>query len=196
MNFVADLENHLRSEFPSYPGVPTLNPEACPQGQSGDFTLNCFKIAKFCGNPMAAAKAAGDYLAGHSDVEKVEVIKAFVNVTLKPAALYRDTIADEAALLERGKLPPEERKRILIEFSAPNTNKPQHLGHVRNNTLGMSLASLLKRVGHEVIEINLVNDRGIHICKSMLAYKLFGNGITPFTSKIYQDYSIKKDNIQ
>ncbi|MBO5990499.1 MAG: arginine--tRNA ligase, partial [Lentisphaeria bacterium] len=182
MNFVADLENHLRSEFPSYPGVPTLNPEACPQGQSGDFTLNCFKIAKFCGNPMAAAKAAGDYLAGHADVEKVEVIKAFVNVTLKPAALYRDTIADEAALLERGKLPPEERKRILIEFSAPNTNKPQHLGHVRNNTLGMSLASLLKRVGHEVIEINLVNDRGIHICKSMLAYKLFGNGITPETA--------------
>ncbi|MBO5644311.1 MAG: arginine--tRNA ligase, partial [Lentisphaeria bacterium] len=109
-------------------------------------------------------------------------IKAFVNVTLKPAALYRDTIADEAALLERGKLPPEERKRILIEFSAPNTNKPQHLGHVRNNTLGMSLASLLKRVGHEVIEINLVNDRGIHICKSMLAYKLFGNGITPETA--------------
>ena len=182
MNFVADLENHLRSEFPSYPGVPTLNPEACPQGQSGDFTLNCFKIAKFCGNPMAAAKAAGDYLAGHADVEKVEVIKAFVNVTLKPAALYRDTIADETALLERGKLPPEERKRILIEFSAPNTNKPQHLGHVRNNTLGMSLASLLKRVGHEVIEINLVNDRGIHICKSMLAYKLFGNGITPETA--------------
>ena len=182
MNFVTDLEKHLRANFASYPAEQTLFPEACPQGQNGDFTLNCFKIAKFCGNPMAAAKAAGDYLATHSDVESVEVIKAFVNVTLKPEAIYRDTISDTDALLERGKLPESERKKILIEFSAPNTNKPQHLGHVRNNTLGMSLASLLKRVGHDVIEINLVNDRGIHICKSMLAYKLFGNGITPETA--------------
>ena len=179
MYFVNDLEKHLRSVFPAYPETQTLFPEACPAGQNGDFTLNCFKIAKFCGNPMAASKAAGDFLASHSDVEKVEVIKAFVNVTLTPAALYRDTVSDKKALLERALLPESERRKILIEFSAPNTNKPQHLGHVRNNTLGMSLASLLKRVGHQVIEINLVNDRGIHICKSMLAYKLFGNGVTP-----------------
>ena len=182
MKFVADLEQHLRSVFSSYPAEPTINLEACPAGQSGDFTLNCFKIARFCGNPMAAAKAAGDYLASHSDVEKVEVIKAFVNVTLKASALYRDTVADEKALLSRALLPESERRRILIEFSAPNTNKPQHLGHVRNNTLGMSLASLFKRVGHDVVEINLVNDRGIHICKSMLAYKLFGEGVTPETA--------------
>ena len=182
MKFVADLEQHLRSVFAAYPAEPTLNPEACPAGQSGDFTLNCFKIAKFCGNPMAAAKAAGDFLAAHADVEKVEVIKAFVNVTLKASALYRDTVADEKTLLDRALLPESERRRILIEFSAPNTNKPQHLGHVRNNTLGMSLASLFKRVGHDVIEINLVNDRGIHICKSMLAYKLFGEGVTPETA--------------
>ena len=179
MNFVNDLEKHLRSVFPAYPETQSLFPEACPAGQNGDFTLNCFKIAKFCGNPMAASKAAGDFLASHSDVEKVEVIKAFVNVTLTPTALYRDTVSDKKALLERALLPESERRKILIEFSAPNTNKPQHLGHVRNNTLGMSLASLLKRVGHQVIEINLVNDRGIHICKSMLAYKLFGNGVTP-----------------
>ena len=182
MKFVADLEQHLRSAFESYPAEPTLNLEACPAGQSGDFTLNCFKIARFCGNPMAAAKAVGDFLASHSDVEKVEVIKAFVNITLKPAALYRDTVADENTLYSRALLPESERRRILIEFSAPNTNKPQHLGHVRNNTLGMSLASLFKRVGHDVIEINLVNDRGIHICKSMLAYKLFGEGVTPETA--------------
>lgn len=179
MNFVIDLENHLRSLFPSYPQTQTLFAEACPQGQNGDFTLNCFKIAKFCGNPMAAAKAVGDYLVSHADIESVEVIKAFVNVALKAQALYRDTVADRQQMLDRALLPEEERKKILIEFSAPNTNKPQHLGHVRNNTLGMSLASLLKRVGHNVIEINLVNDRGIHICKSMLAYKLFGNGVTP-----------------
>ena len=84
------------------------------------------------------------------------------------------------------------RRRILIEYSAPNTNKPQHLGHVRNNTLGMSLASLLKRVGHDVIEINLVNDRGIHICKSMIAYERFGNGCTPESTGMKGDHLVGK----
>ncbi|MBQ9776783.1 MAG: arginine--tRNA ligase, partial [Lentisphaeria bacterium] len=128
---------------------------------------------------MAAAAAVAEILQNHPDVEAVEVVKAFVNVTVKAAALHRDTVADIEKLLEDGKLPENLRRRILIEYSAPNTNKPQHLGHVRNNTLGMSLAALLKRVGHDVIEINLVNDRGIHICKSMLAYQRFGNNCTP-----------------
>jgi len=82
-------------------------------------------------------------------------------------------------LLDDVKIPNDQRKKILVEYSAPNTNKPQHLGHVRNNTIGMSLVSLMSRVGHTMIPVNLVNDRGIHICKSMLAYLLCGNGITP-----------------
>ena len=191
MKFLTDLENHLRSQFPNYPADAVLQADACPAGQKGDLTLNCFKIAKFCGNPMQAAAAAGEFLTGHQDVESVETVKAFVNITLKAGALMRDTGASDAdALLAAVPVPENERRSVLIEYSAPNTNKPQHLGHVRNNTLGMSLASLLKRVGHNVTEINLVNDRGIHICKSMLAYQRFGNGETPETSGIKGDHLV------
>ena len=190
MRFLTDLEAHLRRKFPGYPAEDVLSLEACPAGQDGDFTLNCFRIGKFCGNPAAAAQTAADFLAGHPDVERVSVVKAFVNLTLTPAVLHGVTAADPRALLARCELPAAQRRRVLIEFSAPNTNKPQHLGHVRNNTLGMALGALLKRVGHDVIEINLVNDRGIHICKSMLCYQRTGNGRTPENTGIKGDHLV------
>ena len=190
MKFLTDLENFLRSRFPNYPAEGALALEPCPAGQEGDFTLNCFKIARFCGNPAAAAQAAAEYLASHEAVEKVSAVKAFVNLTLKAEELYAASAADMTTLLENVKLPESDRKRVLIEFSAPNTNKPQHLGHVRNNTLGMALASLLKRVGHDVIEVNLVNDRGIHICKSMTSYQIAGEGKTPESTGIKGDHLV------
>ncbi|MBO5723376.1 MAG: arginine--tRNA ligase, partial [Lentisphaeria bacterium] len=106
------------------------------------------------------------------------------------ASLFRDTVGNVAGILEEGLLPEKDRRRILVEYSAPNTNKPQHLGHVRNNTLGMSSCALLARVGHDVIPVNLINDRGIHICKSMLAYQRFGNGDTPEKSGIKGDHFV------
>ena len=190
--FVTALEKELRARFEKFPADLSISLERCPAGMNGDFAVNCFRFAKFCGNPMAAAAAVAEILQNHPDVEAVEVVKAFVNVTVKAAALHRDTVADIDALLDSGKVSEENRRRILIEYSAPNTNKPQHLGHVRNNTLGMSLAALLKRVGHDVIEINLVNDRGIHICKSMLAYQRFGNGCTPESTGIKGDHLVGK----
>ena len=192
MNFLNDLQKFLVGEFPRFTETTVLDPAPCPAGQDGDFTLNFFKIASLVGNPMAAAAKAAEYLSAHAEVEKAEAVKAFVNVTLKPEALFLNSAADTEKLLKRAVLPENERRKILIEFSAPNTNKPQHLGHVRNNTLGMSLASLLKRVGHDVIEINLVNDRGIHICKSMLAYQRFGNGETPESSGMKGDHLVGK----
>ncbi|MBR7107946.1 MAG: arginine--tRNA ligase [Lentisphaeria bacterium] len=190
MKFLTDLETFLRSRFPSYPAESALALELCPAGQEGDFTLNCFKISRFCGNPMAAAQAVAEYLSSHEDVESVSAVKAFVNLTLKPEILYRASAADMEALLSGVQLPEADRRRVLIEFSAPNTNKPQHLGHVRNNTLGMALASLLKRVGHDVIEVNLVNDRGIHICKSMTSYQIAGEGKTPESTGIKGDHLV------
>jgi arginyl-tRNA synthetase len=190
MKFLIDLEAHLRSEFSAYPAENVLALEACPVGQTGDFTLNCFRIGKFCGNPMAAAAAVVDFLSKHEDIESVTAVKAFVNITVKAAALHLAGAADTDALLDRAVLPEAERRRVLIEFSAPNTNKPQHLGHVRNNTLGMALGSLLKRVGHDVIEVNLVNDRGIHICKSMLCYQKVGNGRNPENTGIKGDHLV------
>ena len=190
MKFIKDLENFLRGKFANYPSTNAISLEPCPPGQEGDFTINCFKIGKFCGNPMVAAQTTVEFLSSHEDIEQAVAVKAFVNITVKAASIHAGSSADIPTLLENCKLPESERKKILIEFSAPNTNKPQHLGHVRNNTLGMSLASLLKRLGHEVIEINLVNDRGIHICKSMLAYKLFGNGVTPESTGIKGDHLV------
>ena len=190
MKFLNDLEAHLRKTFANYPAENVLTLEPCPAGQQGDFTLNCFRIGKFCGNPMAAVNTIVEYLDSHDDVESVSAVKAFVNITLTPAALHNSAPADVAGLLERAKLPEADRRRVLIEFSAPNTNKPQHLGHVRNNTLGMALGSLLKRVGHDVIEINLVNDRGIHICKSMLCYQKVGNGRNPENTGIKGDHLV------
>ena len=158
---------------------------------SGDITVNCFRIAKpLKSNPMALAGEVVEWLKNHQDVENVEAIKAFVNITLKNEALFRDCVADQQALLDAALLPADKRKRYLVEYSAPNTNKPQHLGHVRNNTLGQVNCSLLARVGHDVTPVNLVNDRGIHICKSMLAYERFGNGDTPESTTTKGDHFV------
>ena len=187
MNFkcIIDLQNYLLAKFADCVDGAALNieTEICPADMEGDVTVNCFRFARVLkSNPMEVAKLAADFLSEHEDVEKVELIKAFINITLAPSALHRDSVAKIEQLLATDLVKDEECKKILIEYSAPNTNKPQHLGHVRNNTLGMSLVSLLKRIGHNVIPINLVNDRGIHICKSMTAYRRYGNGITPETA--------------
>ncbi len=174
--FQNDLRSFLAKELNAE--IPELSVELCPEGFDGDVTVSCFPLAKALRtNPMALAAKAGAFLASHADIAKCDVAKAFLNITLKPAALMRDTVA--AGILENAQLPEAERRKILIEFSAPNTNKPQHLGHVRNNTIGMSTAAILKRAGHTVTQVNLVNDRGIHICKSMIAYQRFGEGCTP-----------------
>ncbi len=187
---VQDLAAFLAAEYEKFPQDAVLAAEKCPAGMKGDITVNAFRFARYCGNPQLLAGRIVEFLNRHPDVAGAEAVKAFVNITLKPEALMRDTLADTEGLFAEALLPEKDRKKILIEYSAPNTNKPQHLGHVRNNTLGMSLASLLKRVGHRVTEINLVNDRGIHICKSMMAYQRFGNGVTPESSGIKGDHLV------
>ncbi|MDD5599487.1 MAG: arginine--tRNA ligase [Victivallaceae bacterium] len=183
----------LREEFPQakLPENWNITLEKCPPNMNGDLTINCFRFAKDlrC-SPDKTADKALEFFRRHRDVAAAEKIKAFVNITLAPGAVYRDSVARPDSLLAASRLPDTETKRVLIEYSAPNTNKPQHLGHVRNNTLGMSLTALLARVGHDVIQINLVNDRGIHICKSMLAYARFGNGVTPESSGIKGDHLV------
>ncbi len=154
--------------------------DLCPEGFQGDVTISFFPLAKALRkNPMQLAADAGEWLKKHEDIADVQVAKAFVNCSLKTSALMRDTVATAGAIQNQASLPEAERRRILIEFSSPNTNKPQHLGHVRNNAIGQCTAQILKRAGHDVIEVNLVNDRGIHICKSMLAYQRFGENCTP-----------------
>ena len=176
------FENRLSDAIGGKFGIepPELSVELCPAEFTGDVTVSCFPLAKVLKrNPMELAGIVGEMLKADEDVEAVETVKAFVNVTLKASALMRDT---GKALMDAVALPEAERRKILIEFSAPNTNKPQHLGHVRNNSVGMATASILERAGHKVVRVNLVNDRGVHICKSMIAYQRFGNGVTPETA--------------
>lgn len=198
-----DLRNALIAAHPNCKADVSFEIlwDPCPAGMNGDITVNCFRFARdfACAPDMLAAEAE-KFLTAHPEVASVEKIKAFVNVTLKAGALFRDSVADIDRLMADVALPEKDRKKILVEYSAPNTNKPQHLGHVRNNILGMTLVSLLSRVGHDMVPVNLVNDRGIHICKSMLAYQRCGNGTTPESEGIkgdhfVGDYYVKYNNM-
>ncbi len=174
-----DLTSHLREQY-NCPDLQTIDWELCPEEFTGDLTVNCFRLAPvFRDAPPKIAANVGDFLREHPDVQEVEVIKAFVNITLTPAALFRDTVACDQFPFEAVSLSQQECRRVVVEFSAPNTNKPQHLGHVRNNSLGAAVTGILRKAGHTPYAVNLVNDRGIHICQSMLAYQRWSNGETP-----------------
>lgn len=148
----------------------------------GDYTLVVFPLLKISRQaPEATANAIGEWLSANvPEVASFNVVKGFLNICLSP--LYWNRVLDgiiKAA--DYGQLPSTGRT-VMVEFSSPNTNKPLHLGHVRNNLLGWSVSQLLAAAGNRVIKVNLVNDRGIHICKSMLAWLRTANGATPETS--------------
>lgn len=179
LKFIQDLEEYLQEEY-GCKEKPAVDTERPPEDFEGEITVNCFRLApQLRRAPQEIAGKVEVYCQGHADIEMVQTVKAFVNLTLDAAALFRDTVADIENIWRDAELPAEDQEKVIIEFSAPNTNKPQHLGHVRNNALGQSLVSILKKTGHEVFPVNLINDRGIHICKSMLAYQRWGNGETP-----------------
>ncbi len=125
-----------------------------------------------------------------AEIAAFNVIKGFLNLSLS-GAFWGDRFAEIAADERFGFAGPTGRT-IMVEYSSPNTNKPLHLGHIRNNLLGYSVAQILAANGHRVLKVNLVNDRGIHICKSMLAWKLFGGGETPASSGMKGDHLVGK----
>ena len=148
----------------------------------GDYTLVVFPLLKISRQaPEATANAIGEWLSTNvPEVASFNVVKGFLNICLSP--LYWNRVLDTIIRTpDYGQLPSTGRT-IMVEFSSPNTNKPLHLGHVRNNLLGWSVSQLLAAAGNRVIRVNLVNDRGIHICKSMLAWLKTANGATPETS--------------
>jgi len=160
----------------------------------GDFTLIVFPLLRFSKNtPEKTGETIGLYLKDNfTAVSGFNVIKGFLNLEISDTwwVEYFKKIAAEKIHLENCKvLHPET---ILVEYSSPNTNKPLHLGHIRNNLLGFSLYRILSGCGHRVIKTNIVNDRGIHICKSMLAWQKFGNGETPESSGMKGDHLVGK----
>lgn len=154
----------------------------------GTYTFVVFpylKVSKT--SPENTAKQIGDYLLENVDeVADFNVVKGFLNLVLNQRS-WLDIFSKIYQKPDWGQLPSNGQK-VMVEYSSPNTNKPLHLGHLRNNFLGFSVAEILKANGYEVIKANLVNDRGIHICKSMVAYLHFGNGETPESSGLKGDH--------
>lgn len=147
----------------------------------GQWTLVAFPLLKISRkNPEATAQEIGAYLQEHcSLVEGIQIVKGFLNLGIAPAAWVEDFNAIRSDKTFGHKQATADAPFVMVEYSSPNTNKPLHLGHVRNNLLGYSIARILEASGNRVFKTNIVNDRGIHICKSMLAWQRWGNGATP-----------------
>lgn len=158
----------------------------------GDITLVVFPFVRMSKkSPEQTAAEIGDYLQQNvTEVEKYNVVKGFLNLVISPA--YWISVLNTASAKPDFGITKatESSKLVMVEYSSPNTNKPLHLGHIRNNLLGFSLSEILKANGHKVVKTNIVNDRGIHICKSMYAWKMWGNGQTPENSGIKGDHLV------
>ena len=156
----------------------------------GDYTLVTFPLLKLSRkSPEATATEIGEKLVATSgDVSAFNVIKGFLNISL--SAAFWQARFGEIVVAENYGVAEPSGKTIMVEYSSPNTNKPLHLGHIRNNLLGYSVSQILAANGHNVIKANLVNDRGIHICKSMVAWQRYGNGATPESTGIKGDHLV------
>ena len=166
----------------------------------GDITLVTFPMLRQVKtSPVKLGEAIGDFLVKHNpQIEKYNVVQGFLNIVLDDK-YYLDFFRSIKDDNEFGKS-PEGDESIMVEYSSPNTNKPLHLGHVRNDLLGYSVAEILKASGKKVFKTQIINDRGIHICKSMLAWKRYGNGETPETAgikgdKLVGNYYVKFDKV-
>ena len=182
--------------------IKSLYQQDIPQGQlqiqktkkefEGHLTLVIFPLLRISRKkPEDTAQEIGDWLVANCPaVERFNVVKGFLNLIISPdcwVGLLNDIHADNRYGLTA---PNAQSPLVMIEYSSPNTNKPLHLGHVRNNLLGFALANIVEANGNRVVKTNIVNDRGIHICKSMLAWLKYGNGETPESSGKKGDHLI------
>ncbi|MCD6017742.1 MAG: arginine--tRNA ligase [Bacteroidetes bacterium] len=160
----------------------------------GDYTLVTFPYIKAAQTtPEKTGELIGEQLTKkHPSITQFNVVKGFLNLSLSNDFWLSEFKAISSETNFGIKPANSSGRQIMLEYSSPNTNKPLHLGHVRNNLLGYSVATIMKTQGHEVIKVNLVNDRGIHICKSMIAWKLFGHRETPQSSGLKGDHLVGK----
>ena len=205
MELDQQLLNTTREAFKQIYGadVPAdkIQVEETRKDFTGDRTVIIFPLLKYAKEkPEEAGQKTGQYLVDHLDfVNSFEVIKGFVNLNISNE-FWQKYLTDIHKAKAVPVQPHEHPQTIMVEYSSPNTNKPQHLGHVRNNLLGYSISEIFKVRGHNVIKANLINDRGIHICKSMIAWMKYGEGETPESTGIKGDqlvgrYYVKFDEV-
>ncbi len=169
-------------------------PSATKKEFEGNLTVMVFPFLKASHKaPEATAHEIGEWLVENVPaIDRFNAVKGFLNLSISPA-FWRGVLADIAADDKFGfRKATGESPLVMVEYSSPNTNKPLHLGHVRNNLLGYSLSHILKANGNRVVKTNIVNDRGVHICKSMIAWQKWGNGETPESSGMKGDHLIGK----
>ena len=180
--------------------LETVEFQATRKEFAGDITVVVFPMLRFVkGNPVQIGETIGNYLVKNVDeVKAFNVVKGFLNIEISDAYYIHFFYGIKDDKTYGFVSPKAEEKAVMVEYSSPNTNKPLHLGHVRNNLLGYSVAEILKASGKKVYKTQIINDRGIHICKSMLAWERFGNGETPESAglkgdKLVGNYYVKFD---
>ncbi|MFV0248642.1 MAG: arginine--tRNA ligase [Tenacibaculum sp.] len=189
--------------------IPTVEIQATRKNFEGDITVVLYSLLSFKKiDPLQMGNELGGYLVQHNNyISRYNIVKGFLNLVVANdfyLDFFNQILADE----KYGFAEPNSLDAHMVEYSSPNTNKPLHLGHIRNVLLGYSVAEILKAIGHKVYKTQIVNDRGIHICKSMLAWKKYGNGETPKSAglkgdklvgnyyiKFNEEYSNQVDNL-
>lgn len=159
----------------------------------GELTLVVFPLVRYAKkSPEKTAEAIGDYLKDKiAQISNFNVVKGFLNLEIRDN-FWLEQLQNSLSVKDFGNLPAASKEKVMVEYSSPNTNKPLHLGHLRNNFLGFSVARILEAAGHEVVKVQIINDRGIHICKSMLAWQKFGKGETPDSTGMKGDHLVGK----
>lgn len=200
MTFQQNLETQIKAAVKEIYGAQLESVELQPTRKDfeGDITAVIFPMLRVVkGNPVQIGQAIGNYLVENvSEIEKFNVVQGFLNIVLSDS-FYMDFFNSITDFSSFGKV-PQGSEALMVEYSSPNTNKPLHLGHVRNVLLGYSVAEIEKAAGKKVYKTQIINDRGIHICKSMLAWEKFGNGETPDAAnlkgdKLVGNYYVKFD---
>jgi arginyl-tRNA synthetase len=185
------LTSHIEKAITALFGITLekIELQATRREFEGDITMVIFPLVKLVkGNPIELGNKIGQYLVENTqEVERFNVVSGFLNIVISDAYYinFFNQIKDDEKYGFAA--PAQGGKSIIVEYASPNTNKPLHLGHVRNVLLGYSVAEIIKASGQKVYKTQIINDRGIHICKSMLAWQKFGNGATPETENVKGD---------
>ena len=194
MNFISIIQNEVAAAVKALYGVETAAADViCSPTRKefeGDYTITVFSFAKAARKaPPQIGQELGDYLTQNvASIAKFNVIQGFLNLVVDNS-FWTSFVAQNALNQSFGLLPKKD-VRVMVEFSSPNTNKPLHLGHIRNILLGWSCSKILEAAGYDVVRTKVVNDRGIAICKSMLAWQLFGDEKTPDTEGVKGDHFV------
>ncbi|MCP4911225.1 MAG: arginine--tRNA ligase, partial [Bacteroidetes bacterium] len=181
-------------------GVENIEFQPTKKEFEGDITIVIFPFVKLLKqNPKEIAEKLGEHLQEQDCVVKYNVVSGFLNLVISDE-YYLDFFESIKSNDKYGFVSQAANQAVMVEYSSPNTNKPLHLGHIRNNLLGYSVSEILKASGKKVYKTQIINDRGIHICKSMVSWLAYGNGETPESSglkgdKLVGNYYVKYDQV-